>query len=239
MIPSRPTSPRECRNEKSPASDCPCRSQPSILRSYERVRLGSAETKRRILAVTAGMLETTSSERLRVVDIADEAYIAVPTIYYHFTSRKRLIAEAQALVFDNLSKPLQGIIEMAEIALANRDEIVFWEMVGKHILLGWRLGQRDDERGVLKVLRDVLSDPNTRRDFEHGVKESFARLLKLIEDAKTLGWADQSIDTSALIASFWAASSGQTIVGSSLPAHISPERIRDLFLNFAKSRGRP
>lgn len=201
------------------------------------MRLGSIETKRHILAVTARLLETTSSEHLRIVDIADDASVAVPTIYYHFESRQRLIAEAQALVFLILSEPLQGLLSRAEAALVERDGESFWDVIGNHILLGWTLGQRDDERGVLNVLRDVRSDPTTRREFDQGVKDSFLRLVNLIDEAKVVGWARPDIDTGALVVSFWAASSGQTIVSNLYLKGISPERIRDLFLDIAKCKG--
>ena len=214
------------------------RSRLSIARrSRRRVKHKDSETNRRILAATARMLATTPSEQLRVADIAGVAHVSVPTIYYHFESRQRLIAEAQALVYLHLSEPLHGTLSRAELALVERDEAAFWVVVGGHIMLAWSSGQRDDGRGVVKVLHDVLSDPKTQQDFNQIVDDSFTRWVGLIEEAKGLGWADQDIDIGALVASFWAASVGQTIVGNPYLTGITSERIRDLFLSFVIAKG--
>ncbi|MHB1172426.1 MAG: TetR/AcrR family transcriptional regulator [Lacisediminihabitans sp.] len=196
-----------------------------------------SETNRRILAAAARLLETTRSDKVRVTDVAEVAHISVPTIYYHFESRQRLIAEAQAVAYLHLSEPLHGTLAVAERALQERDQAAFWEVVGNHILQAWVSGQRDDEGGVVKVLRDVLSDPMIKEDFDQIINESFTRWVGLIEEARRLGWAEQDIDIAALVSSFWAASVGQTIVGNPYLMGISPERIRDLFLGFVIAKG--
>lgn len=196
-----------------------------------------SDTRHSILAETVRRLQRTSSQQLRVNDIAEAVFVSVPTIYYHFESRQRLIAEAQAIAYLHLSEPLHGTLAVAERALAERDEVTFWEVVGNHILQAWVSGQRDDEGGVVKVLRDVLSDPKTQQDFDQIINESFTRWVSLIEEARQLGWADQDIDIAALVSSFWAASVGQTIVGNPYLMGISPERIRDLFLGFVIAKG--
>lgn len=197
----------------------------------------ASETMRHILAETVKMLRDTPSEHLHVTDIAEAAHVSVPTIYYHFESRQRLIAEAQAVAYLHLSEPLHGTLAVAERALQERDQTAFWEVVGNHILQAWVSGQRDDEGGVVKVLRDVLSDPKIKEDFDQIVNESFTRWVGLIEEARRLGWAEQDIDIAALVSSFWAASVGQTIVGNPYLMGISPERIRDLFLGFVIAKG--
>jgi AcrR family transcriptional regulator len=196
-----------------------------------------SDTNRRILAAATRLLETTPSDKFHVADVAELALVSVPTIYYHFESRQRLIAEAQAVAYLHLSEPLHGTLAVAEKALVEKDEVTFWEVVGNHVLQAWVSGQRDDEGGVVKVLRDVLSDPKTKQEFDGIINESFTRWVGLIEEARRLGWAEQDIDIAALVSSFWAASVGQTIIGNPYLMGISPERIRDLFLGFVIAKG--
>jgi AcrR family transcriptional regulator len=198
-----------------------------------------SETNRRILDETVRMLRNTSSEQVHVTEIAEAAHVSVPTIYYHFESRQRLIAEAQAIAYFHLSEPLHGTLAAAERALREGDESAFWDVVGNHVLEACVSGQRDDEGSVLKVLRDVLSDPKTKEDFGQIINESFNQWVGLIEEARRFGWAEQDIDIGALVSSFWAASVGQTIVGNPCLMGISPERIRNLFLGFVVAKGAP
>jgi len=190
-----------------------------------------SETKRHILSVTVKLLEKTSSTNLRLVDVAKAAFVAVATIYYHFDSREQLIAEAQAITFLMLTEPLHGMFARAEVALVSGDRDDFWGAIGDHIRLSWAMGVRDDERGVLTVLRDVHSQPHTRRDFDQEVSASFSRFAHLLEEAKALGWVRKSIDARALIILFWAASPGQGLIRNLHLEAIAPERIRDMFLD--------
>jgi AcrR family transcriptional regulator len=200
------------------------------------MKIKNSQCHRSILVSTRRLLETTPSEHLRISDIAEDAHVSVPTIYYHFATRQSLIAEAQALVYQYLSEPLHQSLLLAELSILKNNEATFWRVVGRHLVLAWSSGQSDVGQGIVKVLRDVRSDPKTRNDFDVVVNDSFARWVRLFEEAQRLGWTEQGIDIGALVVSFWAASVGQSIVGNPCLMEISPERMRDLFLGFVKAR---
>lgn len=196
-----------------------------------------SSTRLHIIEAVESLLAKRRSSEIRISDVTDEADVAVQTIYYHFGSLGRLIAEAQVSLYLQTAEPLSTLLLTAEKALAERNKTAFWEVVGNHIMLAWMSGQRGDERIVVDVIREVLSDPKSEHDLDQIVSESFARWVEIIEEAKAIGWANNDIDSKALISSFWAASVGQTIVGSSPLKGISSERIRDLFLNIVITKG--
>jgi AcrR family transcriptional regulator len=197
------------------------------------MKIDDSQCHHRIILATSKLLASTQSDKLRIADVAEESHVSVPTIYYHFSTRQSLISEAQAFSYFLLSEPLRESLSNAELAVFVGDETAFWKIVSRHILLAWSSGKSLDGQNVVKMLRDVRADPKTRLGFDATVNEHFARWVRLFEESQSLGWSSKEVDFGALVASFWAASVGQSIVGNASLTGISPERIRDLFLRIA------
>jgi len=91
--------------------------------------------------------------------------------------------------------------------------------------------------GIVKLLLDVWGDPFSRRHFSELLDIQFSRWVAIIENAKTLGWIDQSLDAKALTAVFWSASVGQVITAGSTFLDPSPQSVRDFLVKVV--RGEP
>lgn len=191
--------------------------------------------RQHILRVTAELLTQRQARLVRIADVAKAAFVAVPTIYYHFGSRVLLIGEAQDLIYQTLSAPMHDSLDRAEAAMAAGEAVAFWGVVGDHLMLAWSSGHRRDEGGVVAVLADVLANPSTRERFGLHVDATFQRWVRLLEQARDAGWVRAGVDAEALVAAFWAASVGQTMLGGRQIAAITPERMRDVFLQAVRA----
>jgi len=187
-----------------------------------------------ILAATSRLLIESGEGKVRVSDVADAAFVAAPTIYYHFGSLNRLIAEAQELIYQQLSAPLKRSLSDAESALQEGDQERFWDVIGTHLTMAWESGQRGEESGVARVLTGVLSSRETKQKFQQMIDETFGRWSTLVSEGKKHGWVIEDADTEALIAIFWAASVGQAFVGGSRMGAIDGPRVRDAFLRLVR-----
>ena len=193
------------------------------------------ETRRHILTVAARLLAELSQEKVRVSDVAEAAYVAAPTIYYHFGSLNRLMAEAQDLLYQQISAPLKESLALAELAILNGDAETFWDVIGAHLVAAWQSGQRGLESGVVKVFTGVLSSPDTKAKFDEMIDDTFARWTEMINRGKELGWVIESTDTEALIAIFWSSSVGRAFLGGANMRAIDAERVRDAFLEMVRA----
>ena len=193
------------------------------------------EMKQHILQATAKLLAENGQAKVRVSDVAEAAYVAAPTIYYHFGSLNRLVAEAQELIYQQLSAPLKQSLCDAERALDDDDPQRFWNVIGTHLKMAWQSGQQGDESGVVKVLTGVLSSRDTKQKFQHMIDETYERWSIMVNEGKRRGWVIADADTEALIAIFWAASVGQAFLGGSRMRAVSGARVRDAFLLMSRA----
>jgi AcrR family transcriptional regulator len=192
-------------------------------------------TRRHIIEAASRMVAEAGSENFRVVDLAEQAHIGVPTIYYHFESRIQVIAEAQMANYFTMSEPLHKILSRAETAISTKDADEFWDAVRQNIMRAWSSGQFDEKRGIVKLLLDVWSDERSRTRFRELLDIQFARWVALVEDAKSLGWVRQSLDAQTLVGIFWAASIGQVITSGSAYVDIAPEVVGDFYVSLARA----
>lgn len=195
-----------------------------------------SSVRQRILEVCMRLLEANGSGTSRVDLVAREASVSVPTIYYHFSSKAQLLAEAQAANYLKLLEPLHHCLALAERACDADDQTTFWSAVGDNMVLAWRTGQRDGGWGVLRMLIDVAAEPTTNREFSRQLQTQFERWIEVIERARQRGWIDPDLDVRALIASFWSASIGHAIFNNVGQFNPSAQRIRDFFLRTAVNR---
>ena len=187
-----------------------------------------------ILVATSRLLMQSSDGKVRVSDVADAAFVAAPTIYYHFGSLNRLLAEAQEMIYQQLSAPLKQSLSDAESALQDGDQERFWNVIGTHLMLAWESGQRGEDSGVVRVLTGVLSSRDTKEKFQQMIDETYERWSVLVNEGKARGWVIKDSDTEALIAIFWAASVGQAFLGGSRMRAIDGQRVRDAFLQMVR-----
>ncbi|HEY1826034.1 MAG TPA: TetR/AcrR family transcriptional regulator [Acidimicrobiales bacterium] len=192
-------------------------------------------TKRRIIDCTVQLLAERGSNDLRLTDVADLAEVGLQTIYYHFTSRTHLIAEAQAFEYLQRIKPLHGYLDTIERSLIEGDETTFWDALGENVKLSWSYGMRDDRWQTTTLLVDIWADDITREEFCAGLEIQIQRWVNALDAAKPLGWIRPELDAYALLTSCWAGSIGQAIFVNSGKIHYTAESVRDFFLSVARA----
>lgn len=195
-----------------------------------------SKTKRHILEVTASMLDTLQSSDLHVVDIAEGANVAIQTLYYHFGSLRRLVAEAQCGAYLKFVEPLHLLLQSAEIAVLENDEEKFWDSVGDDVMMAWSYGAGEQSWRINAILNDVRRDPEVHREFGSLMDIQIARWIKVLEAAKSIGWLNPMADTHALVASCWAGSNGQAIFSRTKSVQYSARTIRDFWVEVARSK---
>lgn len=193
------------------------------------------EMRRHILEAAARVLAKSSLDKVRVSDVAEEAFVATPTVYYHWGSLDRLMSEAQDLLYQQISAPLKESLARAEQALVDGDQETFWDVIGSHLVTAWESGQRGKESGVVKVLTGVLADDEAKRRFDQMIDETIARWADMINRGKELGWVQENADTEALIAIFWSSSIGRAFLGGKHVRAVDAERVRDAFLEMSRA----
>ncbi len=169
-------------------------------------------TKSHIVEVAAQLIREVGSANFHISDLATRAEVGVPTIYYHFTSREQVIAEAQLVNYFEMTAGLRDHFTRAVAAVADRDEIAFAEALRGDIEQAWSLGGFDEQIGIMKLLIDVWADERTRRAFSDMLDAQYARWVSVLSDARDVGWMDNPSDAGLLVAFFWAASVGQAVI---------------------------
>lgn len=191
-------------------------------------------TRRHIVEVAAEMVAEGGSENFRIVELAERARVGVPTIYYHFTSRVQVIAEAQMSNYFLMTEPLHKILSAAETALSLKDETSFWTAIESNLARAWSSGQFDQKVGIVKLLLDVWADPTSRVRFRELLDIQFARWVALVDDAKALGWMREELNSQTLVSIFWAASVGQVITSGSAYVDISSDAVSSFYMGIAR-----
>jgi AcrR family transcriptional regulator len=178
------------------------------------------------------MVGANGSENLHIVEIAKNANVGIPTIYYHFDSLAHLIAEAQLVNYLALAEPLHLQLTRAEGFLEARNELAFWDAIEENLIRAWTSGQLGNKIGLLRLFIDVASDPTVRQSFGEHVDKQFARWIALLDGAKNLGWLSSDVDAKTLTTFFWTASVGQVVSINSAQMDLSPEEIRGFVRRF-------
>jgi AcrR family transcriptional regulator len=196
----------------------------------------SSGTKRHILDAAEKILADRRSSDIRIADIAEEASVAVQTLYYHFGSLKQLIAEAQASAYLRMVEPSHKFLLAAEQAVLDEDEQTYWQAIGDDVELAWSYGFHGDKWKIPKLFVDIWADPKTQEEFSEGLERQFERWINVIEAGKSLGWVDPDVDTYALIVANWGASNGQAVFSPHSKIQYTPRSIRDFFEEIAMKK---
>jgi len=169
-------------------------------------------TKSHIVEVAAQLVREVGASGFHITDLANRAEVGVPTIYYHFTSREQIIAEAQLANYFEMTTGLRDHFTRAVAAIADRDEVAFSEAMRADIEQAWTLGGHGEQVGIMNLLIDVWADARTRQAFKDMLDAQYARWVSVLSDARELGWLDDTYDSGLLVAIFWAASIGQAVI---------------------------
>ncbi len=169
-------------------------------------------TKSHIIEVAAQLVREVGSADFHISDLASRADVGVPTIYYHFTSREQVIAEAQLANYFAMTVGLRDHFTRALAAVASGDQEAFSEALRGDLEQAWTLGGFDEQIGIMKMLIDVWADERTRQAFSDMLDAQYARWVSVLRDARDLGWLDDTYDAGLLVAIFWAASVGQAVI---------------------------
>ena len=113
--------------------------------------INDVPTKEHITAVVAEMLDERPSDAVRLSDVAKRADVAIQTIYYHFGSKARLIAQAQRLIYSRVSAANQRQLELVEQAVENSDEAAFWLALTDLLVIAWSAAPSDLSLGIIDV----------------------------------------------------------------------------------------
>ncbi len=169
-------------------------------------------TKSHIVEVAAELVREVGSAGFHISDLARRADVGVPTIYYHFTSREQVIAEAQLANYFEMTAGLRDHFSRAVTAIIERDEAAFGEALRADIEQAWTLGGAGEQVAIMNLLIDVWADARTRQAFRDMLDAQYARWVSVLSDARALGWLDDTYDSGLLVAIFWAASIGQAVI---------------------------
>jgi AcrR family transcriptional regulator len=195
----------------------------------------AVSTKQRILQVTKQLLLNRRSDQLRIEDVSSEANVSVHTIYYHFSSRRHLIAEAQLETYSAMANELSAYEVLAREAVNEDREEEFWTAICDDFFHAWSRQFGDDWR-VVRLLVDVWVDAESLSSLSSVIQNRFDVWLRLLEDARSRGWVDPNVDLGALLVSCWAASIGQVIFSNFKEPAYTVSGIRDLFVCVAKAK---
>ncbi len=159
----------------------------------------ASETRSHILGATIELLDERDSHEIRVTDIARRASVGVPTIYYHFSSREVLLAEAQVANFFRLLRGRSGHVAAIGDAVARGDHAAF--VAAYHDYHTEISSPASTERmwQLARTLIDIHVDPLARERYIEEHDESLRRRRAIFVRAQELGWIDPAIDPTAYI----------------------------------------
>jgi AcrR family transcriptional regulator len=192
--------------------------------------------RRKILLVASEVLKERGSKGLQFRDVAERANVDVAVIEELFDSRTQLIAEVQMANYFVMVEPIHLGLSRIENAVAEGHEETFWSGIEENLAMSWTSGQLEKKWGIINLLHDVWSDPFTQSHFCDLLDIQFNRWIAVIEGAQQNGWIDEEINATALTSVYWSASVGQVITAGSTSLHLSPENVRDFFIQFVRGK---
>jgi AcrR family transcriptional regulator len=191
----------------------------------------SQSTKQHIAAATARLISESRNSDARVTDIAKCADVGVPTIYYHFGSRERLIAEAQVLNYASIVEAFGDCIVRAEAALDVLSREDYMLAIGDKMIQIWTAPHENGSWTIIELLRDIWRISDIQKSFSEVVDKQVDRWVSIIERGQRLNWVDRNVNAQALIVFCWSASLGQMIFSDSERHEHSSEDIRKIVLS--------
>ncbi len=170
-----------------------------------------SSTRRVILESAVSLIDEVGGDGLRVSDVARRACVGVPTVYYYFTSRDALVAEAQEVQAERIIVGRRDVTGRWRAALEADDERAFYEA-----LRDYHQATRDPsstERMWTLVAGLVNSRTNegARRRLVEINDAALAEREAILREAQARGWLRADVDPRA-----WIALTAATVVGQVL-----------------------
>jgi len=190
-----------------------------------RVERNNSATKTHILNSTIELLAARSSAEIRIVDIAKQASVGIPTIYYHYASRELLISEAQVENFRRLMSRRNPFLAVWRDALTSGDRELFVESFHQYHLSIASDSVIDSMWEMVRVLADIRTDLEARRRFVEIHDAALDERLAIMVDAQRLGWLNRELDARAFVAHSGTAILGRILLEGSQNYAIEPEAV--------------
>jgi len=195
-----------------------------------------SQTRMHILEITVALINEQGSGELRVADVAKGADVGVPTIYYHFESRARLIAEAQVAHFEQMLEPFRLIfVNMAE-TVENDDLVKFKEMYRSYVALSWSEDRLPAIWEFLTVLADIQGDMEAKLMFNSIQHRELRHQIQVMNAAKERGWVAPEVDSRLLTVLVWSATFGRVLTEFSDDLAVGPDEMQAMLRTIFVSR---
>jgi AcrR family transcriptional regulator len=194
-----------------------------------------SKVKQHILATTVAMITESGPVKVHVADVARRASVGIPTIYYHFDSRAKLIAEAQLVRYEETIRPVRELMDEIEVALGDENDDDFWEAVDRYVALVWTPSQVHGKYEVGTLLLDDALDSDVRDELFAAMNHQYRRWVDVVAAAQARGWFTPRVDGEALTSLFWSASVGQFLATNSAYKTLTPEMMVGLFRDIVRA----
>ncbi len=175
-----------------------------------------------ILQTTVEMLDELRPSEILINELAARANVGIPTIYYHFESKDRLMALAQVERYERLVAAARELGETVAAALEDEGASAFWDRLEEYVAMTWQLSHVRTKLDLGGVLSDPMSDAVVRERLISLVKEQHDRWMDLLSRAQARGWIATPLNLEWLSSLFWSASLGQALVPGAAFAPLSP-----------------
>lgn len=141
----------------------------------------SARTRERILDAAAKVLSRKGYAGTRLGDIAEEAELQAPAIYYYFSSREELIAQVMAVGIDRVRRHLAENLAALPDGAGPLDRVLAAVAAHLHVVLGLS----DYAKAVMRNVAQLPPELTLRRSAE--ATEYRADWMRLLRDADAAG----------------------------------------------------
>lgn len=155
-------------------------SGPALSR-LNRERLKSARTRERILHAAAAVLSRKGHGETRLCDIAEEAGLQTPALYYYFSSREELIAEVMSVGVSRVRLHLAEMLSDLPEPAGPMDRVL--TAVAAHLEVVLELS--DYAKAVMRNAAQLPPELGLRRTGE--AAEYRADWLRLLSEAQQAG----------------------------------------------------
>ena len=197
-----------------------------------RAEREASSTRQFILDSTVELLADHPSDAIRVTDIAARSHVGIPTIYYYFSSRDLLIAEAQVENFRRLFARRHVHLDALRDAIERDDQMAWNEAFHQYHVTNASPETLDVMWDLVRVLADIHSDPVGRRRFVELHDEQLLARVDIVEAAQQRGWLRADIDARAYVALSGTVVIGRILLDGSEHFDIDPEAMHRLQWSF-------
>ena len=171
-----------------------------------------SETQARILDAAVEIVEARGADGLRILDVAAQANVGAPTIYYYYSNRHRLVAAAQATRLGRILSEDDSYLDDLRIALKNEDRAAFIEAAASYDALLWGPESEEAVWQALEIISSVRHEPVVRDVVAEVVNAHLSARLEIMESAQEIGWLDPNADAKVWVNFYFSACLGRVVV---------------------------